>query len=247
MISKIPFPRVVAFRFAVFRTFVAISVCLVGNGCSKGITRATAATVLFVKGDVVFGQSDRSQFQHVTSRSKIRGGDVVRTLDGAAINLALVPGAFVQVSGNSEIKIDELSLTKDGNDTAGGMLDRRARVRLSRGRVSILFSRSDTSGSHFSLATNQTMISSDSDCLFSVWTDGSTTRATCGRGEVSALGDAQTPVRIATGYFHQWPAAAGEPTAAAAEGDAQMDILASLEAERELLDQSAGWQNRRVF
>jgi hypothetical protein len=234
-------------RFASFRSLLAVSVCLLGNGCSKGITRATAATVLFVKGDVVFGQTERNQFQPVTAKSKIRGGDIVQTPDGATIDLALVPGAFLRLSENSEIKIEELSLTKDGNETAGGMLDRRAGVRLRRGRVSILFSRSDTSGSHFALATNQTIISPDSDCLFSVWTEGSTTRATCGRGELSGIGDGQTPVRIVTGYFYQWPTAAKEPLAATAQGDAQMDIMASLEAEEELLHQAARWQNRRVF
>ena len=234
-------------RFASFRTFLALCVFLLGNGCSKGITRATAATVIFVKGDVVFGQTVGNQFEPVTPKSKIRGGDIVRTSDGAAINLALVPGAFVQLSGNSEIKIEELSVTKDGNETAGGMLDRHARMRLSRGRVIVLFSRSDTSGSRFTVATNQTMISPDSDCLFSVWTDGLTTRATCGRGELSGVGDGQTAVRIASGYFHQWPTAAKEPRAASVEGGAQMDIMASLEAEKELLDQAAGWQNRRVF
>jgi hypothetical protein len=234
-------------RFASFRTLLALSVCLLGNGCSKGITRATEATVLFVKGDVVFGQAELNQFQPVTPKSKIGGDDIVRTSTGAAINLALVPGAFVQLSENSEIKIEELSLTKDGNETAGGMLDRRARVRLSRGRVSIFFSRNDTSRSHFALATNQTIIAPDSDCLFSVWTDGSTTRATCAQGELSGTGDGQTPIRISTGYFHQWPTAAREPLAASAETDAQMDIMASLEAEKELLEQAAKWQNRRVF
>lgn len=234
-------------RFASFCTLVALSVCFLGNGCSKGITRATEATVLSVKGDVVFSQPERNQFQPVKPSSKIRGGDIVRTSDGGAIDLALIPGAFVQLSGNSEIKIEELSLTKDGNETAGGMLDRRARVQLSRGRASILFSRSDTGGSHFALATSQTIISPDSDCLFGVWTDGSTTRATCGRGELSGAGDGQTPVRIAAGYFHQWPTAAKEPIAATTESGAQMDILASLEAEKELLDQAARWQNRRVF
>jgi hypothetical protein len=233
--------------FASFRTFLALSVCLLGNGCSKGITRATAATVLSVKGDVVFGQAERNQFQPVTPSSKIRGGDIVRASGGGAINLVLVPGAFVQVSGNSEIKIEELSLTKDGNETAGGMVDRSARVQLSRGRLSILFSRGDTSGSHFALATKQTIISPDSDCLFSVWTDGSITRATCARGELSGASDRHTPVRISTGYFHQWPTAVKEPLPASGEAGAQMDIMVSLEAEKELLDQVARWQNRRVF
>jgi hypothetical protein len=233
--------------FASLRTFLALSVCLLGNGCSKRITRATAATVLSVKGDVVFGQAKRNQFQPVTPSSKIRGGDIVRTSDGAAINLVLVPGAFVQVTENSEIKIEELSLTKDGNETAGGMVDRSARVQLSRGRLSILFSRGDTSGSHFALATKQTIISPDSDCLFSVWTDGSITRATCARGELSGASDRQKPLRINTGYFHQWPTAAKEPLAASGEASAQMDVMVSLEAEKELQDQAARQRNRRVF
>jgi len=82
-------------RIASFRTLLVLIVCLLGNGCSKGITRATAATVLFVRGDVVFGQAERNRFQPVTPSSKIRDGDIVRTSDGAAINLVLVPGAFV--------------------------------------------------------------------------------------------------------------------------------------------------------
>ena len=234
-------------RLASCRTLLVLTVCLLGNGCSKGIIRTTAITVLSVKGDVVFGQAERDQFRSVALNSKICDGDIVRTSDGAALNLMLVPGVFVQLSGNSEIKIEELSLTKDGNETAGGMVDRTAHVRLSRGRVSILFSQNDMNGSHFTLATNQTMISPDSDCLFSVWTDGSTTRATCGRGELTGVGDGQTPVKIAGGYFHQWPATARGPLVATGEGDAQMDIMASLEAEKELLDQAAARQNQRVF
>ena len=233
-------------RFASFG--IVLALCLLfANGCSKGITRATVATVFFVKGDVVFGNKERNQFQPVAPKSKIRGGNTIRTADGAAINLALIPGAFVGLSGNSEVKIDELKVTKDGNETAGGMVDRSARIRLNRGRISILFSRSDTSESHLAVGTSQAMVMPDSDCLFSVWTDGTTTRATCGRGDVSVSADGQPPVRIAAGYFRQWPTAAKEPIAASAEGGAQMDILTSLEAERELLDQAAGWQNRRAF
>jgi hypothetical protein len=227
---------------------IVLALCfLFATGCSKGITRATAATVFFVKGDVVFDNAERNQFQPVTPKSKIYDGSTVRTSDGAAINLALIPGAFVQLSGNSEIKIDELALTKDGNETAGGMLERRARIRLNRGRISILFSRSDTSGSHLTIATSQSTLTPDSDCLFSVWTDGTTTRTTCGRGEVTASADAQPPVKIAAGYFSQWPTNSKEPVAAIADAGAQMDLKTVLDVEPELLDQAAGWQNRRAF
>ena len=198
-------------RFASFGSVLALCFCLLGNGCSKGITRATAATVFFVRGKVVFGNAERNDFQPVTSKSKIHAGDIVRTSDGASINLALVPGAFVQLSGNSEIKIEDLRLTKDGNETAGGMLDRRAWIRLNCGRIVSLFSQSDKSASEFSVTTGQVTLRPDSDCLFSVWTDGKTSRVTCGRGEVRTSADAQAPVKIAAGYFSHWPTASKEP------------------------------------
>jgi hypothetical protein len=234
-------------RFASFSSVLALCVCLLGNGCSKGITRATAATVFFVRGNVVFGNAKRNDFQPVTSKSKIHAGDTVRTSDGTSINLGLIPGAFVQLSGNSEIKIEDLKLTKDGNETAGGMLDRRAWIRLNRGRIVSLFSQSDKNASEFAVTTGQVTLRPDSDCLFSVWTDGTTTRATCGRGEVSASADAQPSVKIAAGYFSQWPTASKEPIAAIADASAQMDIKTALDVEPELLDQAAGWRNSHVF
>jgi FecR protein len=226
-------------RFASSSSVLALCFCLLGSGCSKGITRATAATVFFVRGNVVFGNAGRNNFQPVSPKTKIHAGDTVRTSDGASINLALIPGAFVQLSGNSEIKIEDLRLTKDGNETAGGVLDRRASIRLNRGRIVSLFSHSNTSASEFNVTTGQVTLRPDSDCLFSVWTDGRTSRVTCGRGEVSAP-DAQSPMKIAAGYFSQWPTASMEPVAAITDAGAQLDVKTALDVEPELLDQAAG-------
>ena len=228
-------------RLASFTSVLALCVCLLGTGCSKGITRSTVAFVLLVRGDVVFGNAERNDFQPVTSKSKIHVGDIVRTSDGASINLALIPGAFVQLSGNSEIKIEKLTLTKDGNDTAEHMLDRGAWIRLNRGRIVCSFSQSDKTASEFAITTGQITLRPDSDCLFSVWTDGTTSRVTCGRGEVSASADVQPPLKIAAGYFFQKPTASKEPMAASSDARAQMDITTALNAERELMDQAAGW------
>ena len=228
-------------HLASFSSVLALSVCLLGNGCSKGITRSTVAFVLLVRGDVVFGNAERNDFQPVTSKSKIHVGDIVRTSEGASINLALIPGAFVQLSGNSEIKIEKLTLTKDGNDTAEHMLDRGAWIRLNRGRIVCSFSQSDKTASEFGITTGQITLRPDSDCLFSVWTDGTTSRATCGRGEVSASADVQPPLKIAAGYFFQSPTASKEPIAASSDARAQIDITTALNVERELMDQAAGW------
>ena len=234
-------------RFAFFSSVLALCFCLSENGCSKGITRTTEAFVLLARGNVVFGNAEQNDFQPVTSKSKIHVGDIVRTSDGASINLALIPGAFVQLSGNSEIKIEDLRLTKDGNDTAERMLDRRAWIRLNRGRIVSLFSQSDKTATEFGVTTGQVTLRPDSDCLFSVWTDGTTSRTTCLRGEVSASVDAQPRLKIAAGYFSQWPTASKEPIAATADASAQMDIKAALDVEPELLDQAAGWQTPARF
>ena len=228
-------------RLASFTGMLALCFCLLGNGCSKGITRSTVAVVFSVRGNVVFGNAERNDFQPVTPKSNIHAGDVVRTSDGASINLALIPGAFVQLAGNSEIKIEDLRLTKDGNDTAERMLDRRAWIRLNRGRIVCSFSQSNKTASEFGITTGQVTLRLDSDCLLSVWTDGTTSRATCGRGEVSASADAQPPLKIAAGYFSRWPTTSKEPIAASADAGAQMDITTALNVEPELMDQAAGW------
>lgn len=228
-------------RFAFFSSVLALCVCLLENGCSREITRSTLAIVFSVRGNVVFGNAERNDFQPVTFKSRIQAGDIVRTSDGASINLALIAGAFVQLAGNSEIKIEKLTLTKDGNDTAERMLDRRAWIRLNRGRVVCSFRQSDRTASEFGITTGQLTLRPDSDCLFSVWTDGTTSRATCGRGEVSTSADAQPPLKIAAGYFSQWPTTSKEPIAASADARAQMDITTALHVEPELMDQAAGW------
>ena len=149
-------------RRVLFSTVLALCFCLLGNGCSKGITRETATTVFFAKGNVVFGKAEPNDFKSVTSKSKIHAGDTVRTSDDASISLALMPGAFVQLFGNSEIKIQDLRLTKDGNETAEGVLDRHASIRVNRGSIVSLFSHSDTGASEFNVTTGQVTLSPNS-------------------------------------------------------------------------------------
>ena len=224
-----------------------VSCSLLANGCSKYISRATAATVLSVKGRVVFGNADRNAFEPITLKSKIHDGDTVRSANGALLDLTLIPGALVRLSGDSEIKIEQLSITKDGNETGFDMSDRNARILLSRGIIFILFSRSEASASQVVIKAGQLMINPDSDCLFCVRTNGTTTRVTCATGNINASADAHSAITIAAGYFQQWPAARIQPALASNDATAQIDITASLEAGRGLQAQASTWQNRRPF
>jgi hypothetical protein len=232
------------------RTVIAVSIVLCSlltNGCSKAIARATAATVFSVNGGVAFGIAEQNNFQPVTLKSRIHDGDSVRAANGASVDLGLIPGAFAQLCSDSEIKIEELRITKDGNETAGDMRERRARIRVIRGKLIVLFIPSDTNASGFVITAPGVTVKPDSDCLFSVWTDGTTTRVTCAKEKVIASANEQRPVTIAVGYFQRWPTRRNEPVVAASDASAQIDITESLQAGDRLLEQASSWQKRRPF
>jgi len=227
---------------------LSIVLCLLlSSGCSKGISGGIAATVFSIKGRVVFGTAERNNFRPVTLKSRIHSGDTVRSSDGASIDLAFIPPALAQLGGDSEITMDELSITKDGNQTAAVMGARTARIRLNRGKVIVLFMPGDNGGSQFAITTDQLTIKPDSDSLFSVWTDGKTTRVTCTKGKVAAPADAQAPTTITAGYVQEWPITRKEPIRATESASAQIDVTESLEAEQRLEDDAHNWQKRGPF
>lgn len=163
------------------------------------------------------------------------------------LDLGLIAGALAQMSSNSEIKIEELKISKDGNQTRGGMRSRSGRIRLSRGTITVLFSESDKSTSQFAITTPAVTVTPDSDCLFRVQRDDTTTRVTCVQGKVHAAIGVQPAMAIGTGYFQQWPSTRPEPVAASEDAAAQIDITNSLEIETQLRELGAGWRNRRPF
>ena len=220
---------------------------LLANGCSNGISRATAATVLSIKGRIVFGPGERDNLVPVTINSRIHQGDIVRSSEGASLDLQLVPGALARLTGDSEITVEELKVVKDGNETADGMRNRSARIRLNRGRILILFSQPDTGGSHVAVVAHDVTVSPHADCLFSISSDGATTRVTCARNKVSVFVAADPRVEIGAGYFQQWPAGGPKPLIATGDAAAQIDIADSIEAAERLLDQAMRLQNRRPF
>jgi hypothetical protein len=229
--------------FTLFAAFCSGLIC----GCSEDVTRRTGATVFSIKGDVVFGTREGNNFQAVTRESRIYEGSIVRTSDGALLDLGLNGGALAQISGNSEIQIDELKISKDGNQTRGGVRSRSARVRLNRGKIIVLFSERGSNTSQFAISTGAETVTPDSDCLFSVQRDDTAARVTCVRGKVYVATDGRPPMAIGAGYFQQWPLTRPEPVAASENAAAQFDITDSLEIEDRLLKVEADWRKQRPF
>ena len=177
----------------------------------------------------------------------MRDGDTVRSSGGASLDFALIPGALAQLSGDSEIRIEELKIAKDGNDSAGDMQERIGRIRLNRGRIIVLFIPSDGLASQFVITASELTIKPDSACLFCVRSDGTTTRVTCTKGNINVSAEAHPPVTIAAGYFHEWPNKRAKPVPAADDATAQIDIAESLESGERLQDEASRLQDRRPF
>jgi hypothetical protein len=200
-----------------------------------------------VQGNVVFGNAERNRFDPVTVKSFIRSGATLRSAEGASVDLVLIPGALAQLAGDSEIKIEELTIVKDGNETGDGIRDRRARVHLTRGKIIVLFNRSDTSPSRLTISAGDLTLTPDSDSLFAIWHDGSKSRVTCAKEKIIASVGAQPAITIDAGYFLPSPTPHAKPIAAADDGAAQKDLTESLKAEQQLQREFAAQQNRRPF
>src|SRR5260370_41607491 len=123
-----------------------------------------------------------SNFRPLDSRANLSAGTTLRTSADAQLNLVLVPGALAQISADSELKIEELNLTKDGNETGDAIRDRRARMELRRGAMVVLFE----GFAHFNIETDQATINVLPSCLFRIDVDETRTRLTVVRGKLYA-------------------------------------------------------------
>jgi hypothetical protein len=231
-----------------FRTvllFGLISVAALSSGCWRGVSRQVLATVLAFDGDVAYQGSEQAPSQPVTLETSPGSGSVLRTSSGGRAELVLVPGALLHIASNSEVRMEELRLTKDGNETEDGMRERAARISLGHGSVSIVFERRDESEMRFAIVTPNATINVDSDCVFHVAVEKGRTRLTCARGKAYAqTGGAETSV-VKAGYFGEWPN--GTAATAAEDPRAQIDVADAFEAERILRELQREQSKRRPF
>jgi FecR-like protein len=221
--------------------------CALVSSCREGITRQVTATVLSMQDPVVSWSDKRRDSRRVTLQTRLPCGSRVKTLNDGWLDVAVLSGVLAQVSSNSEIKIEELKISKDGNDTGDAMRNRIASIRLNQGQITVLFVRRGKAASRLLVRTERATVVADSDCLFRVRSDPAKTRVTCVQGAVNALPEAQRAVTIGSGYFLEWPSPRAKPVAASDDAGAQIDIAASLEIETRLDQLQSDLLKRRPF
>jgi FecR protein len=210
--------------------FFLASICAFAlSGCWEGSSREVLATVLSTRGEVVYLSKGSTNTRPVNSETKVSVGSVLRTSSQAQLNLMLIPGALTQISGDSELKVEELKLTKDGNETGDAILARTARIELSRGGMVVLFD----GVANFTIETSHVTVTVLPSCLFRLDVDGTRTRLTCVRGKLYVSPKSGQMVAVGAGHFQEWPSDQGS-TSAAEDRRGQIDTTAALQLGREL-------------
>jgi hypothetical protein len=199
------------------------------SSCWEGTTRDVVATVLSLRGDAVYSADGTETFRSVTGETKLGRTSVLRISAAAEVDLALIPGTLARVLSESELKIKQLRLTKDGNETGEAMRERMAQVQLEQGKMIVL----SEGAVNFAIETPHVAIAVLPSCLFHVDVDQRRTRLTCVRGRLRIRSQNARSVTLGAGAFQEWPS---ERDAMPTTEDprAQKDIAATVAAAREL-------------
>jgi hypothetical protein len=204
------------------------------TSCWEGISRHVLATVLAVHGDVTVRPNERSGFQPITTDSVFGDGATIRTATGAEVDLMPVPGVYVRLLEHSELKIDKITLVKDGDETASGTISRTVRLRLVAGGGVACFEETDEPQSQLIVATDRVMLIANPGTLFRVATDEHNTRAVSAKGTIYSSAPASRGVGVPSGFFQAWPSFTREPTRAADDQQAQIELSHAIKAGEEL-------------
>ena len=226
------------------RIFVVLTLAFAFSlvGCWEGITRSIFATVLSARGEVSVLEKGSTNFRRIESGANLTAGTVLKTSADTELNLELVPGALAQTLGDSELKIEDLKLTKDGNETGDAMRERIARIALRRGGMIVLFE----GFARFTIETDQATITVLPSCLFKLDVNDSRTRLTCVRGKLYVNPKSGQMVPVDGGYFREWPSDQGNAPATK-DQQAQVDTAATLQAARELQELEAARRDHLPF
>ena len=217
-------------RFAVL---LYCGIALSFSACEASVTRRVLATVLSVEGTAEVRQKGHSEFDRITPATLLQVGSLVRIGTSGTLNLAFLPNTVASLSEKSELQIDDLAVTKDGNAMRNDVRSRMVRLLLLGGTMQVSFNRLPDSESDLAIKTPQGALSANSDCIFLINVGEGKTRVTCVYGML-ALHIERADFLIEAGYFQEFPSSDLSPKAAAEDAQAQRDVMSMIETEHQL-------------
>lgn len=208
-----------------------VALCLLA-GC-RAPERSVAGAVLSVEGAAELMRD--GQKVSLTTSSRVQPGEKITLPEGGRVDLMLLPGVLVQISGPAELEILQLQLARDGDENIHPMIAREASVRLERGFLIAAIGRTQTR-SRLQVNTPAGHLTAGSGRTFLVESKNAETRVMSVREQVNfAPAGGGTSTKIGPGFFAQWPATPVPQTAAGAGKERQAEVTRILSTERRLL------------
>ena len=224
--------------FRASRAFIFVSTIALSS-CSPGASKGTLATILSIRGETVWFFEGSTNLQPIKPDSRLGRGCLLRSSSDGQLDLALVPGALTRLLPDSELKIENLEIDKDGNETAYSVRNRAATIELRRGKLVALFE----GAANFTIKTPNVSVDVLPSCLISVEVDQSKTRLNCVRGDVRTRPRNGPETAVEAGYFREWPSPR-DVTAASEDQRAENDAMRARDAAIGLEELSAQQRDR---
>jgi hypothetical protein len=210
------------------------------------------ATVLNAEGKTTFGNRNEidQNSRLLSAVSHVAAGDELKTTRYGKVSLCLVPGIFVEVAEQTDLRFDQLRLAKWGNAMVDAMRSRLAILDLSKGIVRASVSNLGAGEYDLKIKTEVGMVIAGRGSLFTVQMDGATARITCVQGEVSwkSAHDNSTEL-IPPGYFYATSSSdktSRRSSPASADAQAQSEVAAVLGFASFLNDRASHLRDRQA-
>jgi hypothetical protein len=204
------------------------------TSCGDGVSRQAEAVVFSVDGTATRKAENRAR-QAITAGSQLSTGDVVETENSARLRLSLLPGLLAEIGENSELQIEKIRVAKDGNAMMDAMRAREVHLRIVRGSLVAVVENNRQGIGTFSVDTPFGVMTAMAGTLLKIDVSDQRGRIICLRGslQMQAAGGGQTILEA--GFFADWPSGGGIAKAADEDVEAQSDVVAAFESQRELL------------
>jgi hypothetical protein len=217
---------------SLLRALGCLALCTLAS-CRPDFEPRVSSLVLAVDGSG--GATRDGNTVRLTTAARVEPGAKIRAQEDARVDLMLLPGILVELSGAGEFEIKQLRLARNGNETIHPMATRQAHIRLPRGLLVAAIGQTQTRSRLFVETAAGTFVAG-SGRAFLIEVTGQKTRVMSVRGRVAfepVGGGVST--KIEAGFFAEWPRNAAPQPAADAGPEAQADVSRIMTVKRRLL------------
>jgi hypothetical protein len=203
-------------------------------GCGPPADQPVLGTIFQLEGTVIIGDTTQSPTKRPTGRGDtVAAGDEIRVGRKSSAVLCLTPGIYLRCFEETHLRIEALTVSKDGDETANAMNGRRAAVRFEEGRIDFSLPAAGPSQTILRIDSPNGALSAKAGSLFSITVKDESMRIVCARGEVSSIEADSAATTVGAGYFWETqrePDPPSKPGLVADDATAQAEIMRLLES-----------------